>query len=162
MYSIDKQLNFEISISDMKMLWKYRRELVLVRKLNTQPHKNLRYMKDGMYGDQRNLRTGEIDELYTLDITGLTCILLIFSEWVPKGEEDFCIPLNNLSASKLPANFLLQEEQGRQQSRKVETNSFPRRFRYHNYKRGSTYFGSTFDDLFKLQGLNLRLHNVLN
>ena len=80
MYSIDKQLNFEISISDMKMLWKYRRELVLVRKLNAQPHKNLRYTKDGMYGDQRNLRTGEIDELYTLDITGQTCILLISSE----------------------------------------------------------------------------------
>ena len=81
MYSIDKQLNFEISISDVKMLWKYRGELVLVRKLNTQPHKNLRYMKDGMYGNHiRNLRTGEIDELYTLDITGQTCILLISSE----------------------------------------------------------------------------------
>ena len=141
MYSIDKRLNFVISINDLKMLWKYRRELVLVRKLNMQPHKNLRYMKDGMYGDHiRNLRIGEIDELYTLDITGQTCILLISSEQVPKGEEDFYIQLNNLSASKLPANFLLQEEQGRQQSRKVETNSFPRRFRYHNYKHGSTYF----------------------
>ena len=73
MYSIDKRLNFVISINDLKMLWKYRGELVLVRKLNIQPHKNLRYMKDGMYGDQKNFRTGEIDELYT-------CILLISSE----------------------------------------------------------------------------------
>ena len=32
-----------------------------------------------------------------------------------KGEEDFCIQLNYLSASKLPANFLLQEEQGNSQ-----------------------------------------------
>ena len=58
------------------MVWKYKRELVLVRKLNTQPYENLRNMNDGMYGDQRKLRTGEIDELYTLDITGLACILL--------------------------------------------------------------------------------------
>ena len=80
-FSIDKRLNFLISIYDLKMLWKYRGELVLVRKLNTQPHKNLRYMKDGMYGDcLSNLRTGEIDVLYTLDITGQTCILLISSE----------------------------------------------------------------------------------
>ena len=73
MYSIDKRINFVISNADMKMLWKYRGELVLVRKLNTHLHKNLRFMEDGMYGDQRNFRAGEIDELYT-------CILLISSE----------------------------------------------------------------------------------
>ena len=44
MYSIDKRLNFVISIYDLKMLWKYRIELVLVRKINIQPHKNLRYI----------------------------------------------------------------------------------------------------------------------